>query len=46
LLVKIEIDPLGSEFFQEAEEIDQAATQPIHCPCGDHIDLAASDGVQ
>jgi hypothetical protein len=42
LLMQEQIDPLGVEVRQEAQEIGEGAAKPIHTPSGDHIDLTPS----
>jgi hypothetical protein len=46
LLMQIEVDLLGVELAQEAQQIDQAASQPVHCPCRHHVHLAPRNGAQ
>jgi hypothetical protein len=46
LLVQIEVDLLGVQFAEEAEQIDQAAAKSIHRPGCDHVDLTACDSAE
>jgi hypothetical protein len=40
LPLKIEVTPDGAEFRKKANEVLQAAAEPINRPCRDNIDLA------
>jgi hypothetical protein len=46
LLVQIEVYLLGVQLAQEAQQIDQAAPEPVHRPGRHHVDLAPCDGAQ
>jgi hypothetical protein len=46
LRVQIEIQLFGVQLAEEAQQIDQAAPQPVHRPRRDHVHHTPRDGAQ
>ena len=46
LLMQIQVDALGVEFLQDADQVDQRSAEPIDAPGCDQIELFAGDGLQ
>jgi hypothetical protein len=45
LLVQVEIDALGVNFAEKADEVDKRAAEAIDRPSGDQIELLACDAL-
>jgi len=43
VLVQIKVDLLGVQLAQEAQQINQAAPEPVHRPGGHHVDFTPCD---
>ena len=43
LLVEVQVDALGVQLAEEADEVLEAAAQPVDRPCRDEVDVAPRD---
>jgi hypothetical protein len=42
--MEVECDVFDVKFAKERHKVLQATPEPVHAPCGDHINLATCDG--